>query len=59
MKELKEKFGVRYFTDDGVGVDTQNMMEKAMIEAKKIDAMIVAHTEDMSYRKENSSVHEG
>ncbi len=59
MKTIKEKFGIKAFTDDGVGVASEEMMRRAMEEAKKNDSIIVAHTEDMSYRKSNSSVHEG
>lgn len=59
METLNKKYGIRYFTDDGVGVYDENMMRSAMVNAKKINAIIVAHTEDMSYRKPNSSVHEG
>ncbi|MFM1524082.1 MULTISPECIES: hypothetical protein [Helcococcus] len=59
METLNKKYGIRYFTDDGFGVDDENMMRSAMVNAKKINVIIAAHTEDMSYRKPNSSVHEG
>ena len=42
---------MRYFSDDGVGVQKDEVMEEAMTKASEIGAMIVAHTEDMKYRK--------
>ena len=36
------------FSDDGVGVQSQEMMKKAMLLAKKNDKFIVAHCEDNS-----------
>ncbi len=36
------------FTDDGVGVATEQMMEAAMLKAKPLGKMIVAHCEDMA-----------
>lgn len=59
MKALNEQLGVRYFTDDGVGVAEDDMMRQAMLKAKEVNGMIIAHTEDMTYRKPGSSVHEG
>lgn len=58
MKAIKEKFGIRWFSDDGVGVSNEEIMAKAMKEAKENDCMIVAHTEDMSYRKPGACVHD-
>lgn len=57
MKAIKE-LGIHWFSDDGVGVATAEIMSKAMKKAKENDCMIVAHTEDMSYRKPGASVHE-
>ncbi len=57
IKGIKE-LGVRFFSDDGLGVESENIMEEAMKKAKQEDVFIVAHTEDMSYRKKDSSVHE-
>ncbi len=37
------------FTDDGLGIQSESLMEKAMYEAKKLDKMIVAHCEDEKY----------
>lgn len=51
--------GYRWFSDDGVGVQRDEIMEAAMKLAKENDAMIVAHTEDNNYRKPYSSINEG
>ena len=47
MKAIKD-LGIRWFSDDGVGVATSEIMKEAMEKAKENDCMIVAHTEDMS-----------
>ena len=47
FKKLKE-MGAVAFSDDGRGVQSESMMEKAMVEAKEIDAIIAAHCEDNS-----------
>lgn len=36
------------FSDDGKGLQTGNLMEEAMVKAKALDKMIVAHCEDES-----------
>lgn len=51
--------GIHAFSDDGVGVRTAEMMREAMIACKQVDGMIVAHTEDMSYRVPKACMHEG
>jgi dihydroorotase len=51
--------GAFAFTDDGVGVQSAGMMLAAMKEAKKNDAVIVAHCEDNSLLPKGGSVHEG
>lgn len=58
MKAMKE-LGIYAFSDDGVGVQSEDRMLEAMRLAKANDCMIVAHTEDMNYRKPGASVHEG
>ncbi len=58
MQALKQ-MGIRWFSDDGVGVQDANMMKQAMELAKANDVMIVAHTEDMSYRPKAGCMHEG
>ncbi|MCG1008655.1 dihydroorotase [Salinicoccus sp. ID82-1] len=45
--------GAFAFTDDGVGVQSADMMLQAMLEAKKVDMPVVAHTE------ENTLIHGG
>ncbi|WP_186577531.1 dihydroorotase [Aquibacillus kalidii] len=52
MEELKNA-GAFAFTDDGVGVQTADMMLKAMQEAARLDMAVVAHCED------NSLIHKG
>lgn len=59
MKAIKEEFGIIAYTDDGVGVQDEEIMRQAMLKAKEEGVIIVAHTEDMTYRKPNSSVHQG
>lgn len=56
MKAIKS-LGVKWFSDDGVGVAKEESMKLAMQKASENDVMIVAHTEDMSYRDAGSSVH--
>ncbi len=58
MKELS-KLGIHAFSDDGVGVASDEMMRKAMEKCKENDGIIVAHTEDMSYRRPKACMHEG
>ncbi len=58
-RAVKDKFNLRYFSDDGVGVQNDCVMQKAFEDIKKVDGIISAHTEDMSYRKPNSCVHDG
>ncbi|RGC50860.1 dihydroorotase [Absiella sp. AM29-15] len=63
-KELSDiaglsKLGIHAFSDDGVGVASKDMMKAAMEACKKENAMIVAHTEDMDYRKPGACMHEG
>ena len=53
------KMGIRAFSDDGVGVQSGDIMEEAMKQSHALGTMIVAHTEDMSYRKPGAYMHEG
>ena len=46
MEELKEL--VCAFSDDGKGVQTEELMRKAMLKAKSLNKIIVAHCEDNS-----------
>ncbi len=52
MDEISDK--VIAFTDDGFGVASDEMMREAMIEAKALGKIIVAHCEDENYPKESS-----
>lgn len=47
------------FSDDGKGVQSNEMMEKAMKKVKEIDSIIVAHCEDESELKPGGCIHEG
>ena len=58
MAAIKE-LGYRAFSDDGVGVQTDGIMEKAMEKSAELGVMIVAHTEDMTYRKPKACINEG
>ncbi|MDO4545529.1 MAG: dihydroorotase [Bacillota bacterium] len=42
------------FTDDGMGVASDEFMERAMERARSLNKLIVAHCEDESYPKESS-----
>lgn len=57
--EAIKKLGIHWFSDDGVGVQLDEKMEEAMKTAKQNEVMIVAHTEDMNYRKPGACMHEG
>lgn len=46
LEEMSEK--VIAFSDDGKGVQSEEMMRQAMLRAKKLGKMIVAHCEDNS-----------
>ena len=46
------------FSDDGRGVQTEEMMRRAMLKAKSLDKMIVAHCEDNSLLR-GGYIHDG
>ena len=52
------KLGVRWFSDDGVGMNNQEIMAQALQLSKNENLIIACHTEDMAYRKPGASVHE-
>ncbi len=52
------QLGVKWFSDDGVGMNDQNIMKEALDFTKNHDAIIACHTEDLNYRKQGASVHE-
>lgn len=56
MHDLKAY--THWFSDDGVGIDNDDVMKEAMETAKKEDVLIAMHTEDMAYRKPGASVHD-
>lgn len=58
MQKLKQE-GIRFFSDDGVGVQRDEVMREAMKTAEAENVMIVAHTEDMDYRKPKACMREG
>lgn len=58
MKAIQD-LGILGFSDDGVGVQSDEVMRKAMQKAHEIGSIIVAHTEDMTYRSQGASMHEG
>jgi len=47
------------FSDDGRGVQSEEMMRRAMVRAKKLDRPIVAHCEDESLLAKGWCVHDG
>ncbi len=51
--------GIRWFSDDGVGVASGEIMQEAMKKAVEADVLFSCHTEDMKYRTPKASVHEG
>ena len=52
MSEIADR--VIAFTDDGFGVMSDELMEQAMINAKALGKMVVAHCEDTNYPKDSS-----
>ena len=57
MADMKE-LGIRWFSDDGVGVADDHVMELAQKTAAAAGAMLACHTENMAYRAPGASVHE-
>lgn len=53
------KNGYMAFSDDGVGVQRDEVMEDAMKLSAKFGVKIVAHTEDMHYRRPGACINEG
>ena len=56
MEELSDY--VCAFSDDGRGVQSENLMESAMLKVKELDKIIVAHCEDNSLLK-GGYIHDG
>ncbi len=57
MEELADK--VAGFSDDGSGIQERELMRQAMLRAKALGKMIVAHCEDMSLIKKGGCIHDG
>ncbi|MBR2473938.1 MAG: dihydroorotase [Clostridia bacterium] len=47
------------FSDDGSGIQTEELMRKAMLKAKALGKIIVAHCEDMSLISKGGCIHDG
>ncbi len=47
------------FSDDGRGVQSDDMMRAAMIKCRELDKILVAHCEDMRELKSGGCIHEG
>ena len=47
------------FSDDGSGIQTEELMRAAMLKAKSLGKMIVAHCEDMSLIEKGGCIHAG
>lgn len=50
---------VKVFSDDGVGVQSEDLMRKAMVKISKNGGMITEHCEDMSEIKPGACIHDG
>ena len=57
MESMADK--VCGFTDDGSGIQTASLMREAMLKAKSLGKMIVAHCEDMSLIEKGGCIHAG
>ncbi len=57
MEEMADK--VAGFSDDGSGIQSRELMRAAMLKAKTLNKMIVAHCEDMSLIKKGGCIHDG
>ena len=62
-KELSDiegmrKLGVKWFSDDGVGMNDQSLMKIALEKSIQDDYIVACHTEDLNYRPKGASVHD-
>ncbi len=57
--EALKALGIHWFSDDGVGVASGDVMQEAMKKAVEAEVLFSCHTEDMNYRLTGASVHEG
>lgn len=60
LSDLKGMYnkGVRWFSDDGCGMNDQKLMAEALRFSKEHRVIIACHTEDLNYRPKGGSVHE-
>ena len=62
-KELSDMEGIADkvvgFSDDGSGIQTDELMRAAMLKAKSLGKMIVAHCEDVSLIAKGGCIHDG
>ncbi|MGM9941586.1 MAG: dihydroorotase [Bulleidia sp.] len=56
--EGMNELGIRWFSDDGVGMNNQDLMAQALQFTKDHNCIAALHTEDLTYRKPGASVHE-
>ena len=62
-KELSDiegmrKLGIKWFSDDGVGMNDQSLMKIALEKSIQDDYIVACHTEDLNYRPKGASVHD-
>ena len=62
-KELSDiegmrKLGIKWFSDDGVGMNDQSLMKIALEKSIQDDYIVACHTEDLNYRPKAASVHD-
>ena len=60
LSDLKgmRNLGIKWFSDDGVGMNSGVLLKQALIESAKEDFIVACHTEDLAYRKKGASVHD-
>ena len=51
IEAFKDK-GIVAITDDGTSVDSDKLMEEALLKAKKVDMLVICHCEDRALSKE-------
>lgn len=59
LSEIKaiSSLGIKLFSDDGKGVQSDELMEEAMRQVKSVDGFLVAHLEDEKYLLPKASLH--
>ncbi len=58
LSDLKglRSMGIKWFSDDGVGMNNQKLLYDALKESVANDFLIACHTEDLNYRPSGASV---